>query len=111
MKVELKLTPRQLNSIVYCFNNVNLVYAKERRHRVAKSILDEIIIKMKKKHVELESQISTLFTKKKDTKFSFKYHEADCLEQYLISIQETPLNEYDRNVVGLLISKLNQQLA
>lgn len=111
MKIELKLSARQLNTVVYCFSTIQLVYSKERKHRVAKSILDEIIIKLKKKHVEVENQENNLFAKKKDTKFTFKVYEADCLEQYLLMVENTPLNDYDRNAIRLIINKLNQQLA
>lgn len=112
MKINLKLTARQLNTVVYCFNSVNLSYSKDRSHRVLKSILDEVMLKMQKKNLEAQQTAGLLFHKPKDTKFTFKYHEADCLEKYLLSIEEnTPLNEYDRNAIRLIINKLNQQLA
>lgn len=110
-KIDLKLSAKQLNTLVYLFNQIGFVYSKERKHRVLKSILDEVILRVKKKHLELESSGKTLFTKAKDTKFTFKYYEADCLEQYLLMAKENPLNEYDRNVALLIITKLNQQLA
>ncbi|WP_264521181.1 hypothetical protein [Flavobacterium sp. N1994] len=110
-KVQLQLTARQLNSLVYCFNFINQVYAKSREEKTTKSILDEVILKVKKKHLEVESSINTIFSKPKVSKFSFKYYEADALEKYVLFAEEQSLNEYDRNVVLFIKSKLNQQLA
>ena len=110
-KIELKLTSRQLNTIVYCFTFITQFYARSRKEKVTHSILAELILKIKKKHLEHQLQEQSLFTKTKITKFSFKYHEADCLEEYLLLVENQPLNEYDRNAILLIINKLNQQLA
>lgn len=76
-----------------------------------KSILVELAIKIEKKHVEVKSHTKTLFSKPKKPKFTFKYYEADALENFLLIAENEPLNEYDRNVVRYIIHKLNQQLS
>jgi hypothetical protein len=111
MKPELKLSERQLNTLVYCFNQIGLVYSKERQQRVLKSILDEVSLRMEKKLLDLKKANADLFSKKKEAKFTLKLYEADAIEQYLLSIESEPLNDYDRNCVRLIINKLNQQLA
>jgi hypothetical protein len=110
-KIEIQLTARQLNTLVYCFNFINYVYPKTRNEKVMKSILDEIILKIKKKHLEIESSSNTLFNKPKKPKFTFKYYEANCLEQFLLMAEDYSLNDYDRNVILFIKNKLNQQLA
>jgi len=111
-KIQLQLTPRQLNTLVYLFTYVNRVYPKTRAEKVMRSILDRLMIKIKKKHVEVEATVHTLFTKKdKKYTFTFEYHEADCLEQYLLIADDFPLNDYDQNAVLFMKNKLNQQLA
>ena len=69
------------------------------------------MIKIEKKNVEVKASHSTLFTKTKKAKFTFEYHEADCLEQYLLIAENFALNEYDQNAVLFMKTKLNQQLA
>lgn len=110
-KIDLKLTARQLNSLAYTFNFIGYVYPKTRDEKVMKSILDDLILKIKKKNLDVESSVNNLFTKPKTSKFTFKYYEADCLEKYLIFCEKQVLNEYDRNVVLFIKNKLNQQLA
>jgi hypothetical protein len=110
-KIELLLTARQLNTLVYLFNSISVVYPKERKEKVMKSIIDDIILKVKKKNLEIESSVNTIFSKPKKAKFTFKYYEGDCLEKYLLMAIEQPLNEYDANVVLFITNKLNQQLA
>lgn len=111
MKIELQLSSEQLNALVSCFNSIVFIYGKHRKERVLKSILDEVIVKFKKKNIDIESSSNTLFEKPKKPKFSLKYYEADALEQYLIMIVDEDLNDYDRNVVRLIKDKLNQKLA
>ncbi|WP_264522167.1 hypothetical protein [Flavobacterium sp. N1994] len=110
-KIELQLTARQLNTLVYCFNFIGFTYPKTREQKVMKSILDDVILRVKKKHLEVESSVNTLFTKPKKSKFTFKYYEADCLEKFLIMSEQQSLSEYDRNVVLFINNKINQQLA
>lgn len=111
MKIELQLSVRQLNTLVYALSYLEKTVSKTRTERVLKSILIETAIKIEKKNVEVKRVSSTLFAVPKKTKFTFKYHEADALERFLVMVQYNPLNEYDTNAVLFIISKLNQQLA
>jgi hypothetical protein len=54
---------------------------------------------------------SDLFTKAKKHSFTLEYFEAHFLEQFTILTHDHPLNEYDRNVIRLIQSILNKQLA
>ena len=110
-KIELQLTATQLNTLVYSFGLLEKIYPKTRREKVMKSILVELAIKLQKKHIEVKAFSKTLFSKPKKPKFTFKYYEADALENFLLLAENEPLNEYDRNCVRFLIHKLNQQLA
>ncbi len=111
MKIDLTLSDRQLNTLVYCFSFINQFYPKTRKEKSTNSILVEVILKVKKKYLEVEAREKTLFTKAKITKFSFKYYEADCLEQYLLLVENQPLNDYDKNALLFIKNKLNQKLA
>ena len=110
-KIELQLTTRQLNSLVYLLNSLERIHPKTRDEKVMKAILLEISVKIEKKHVDVKSSLNTLFSKPKKPKFTWKYYEADALEKFLIVIQNEAMNEYDHTVVNFLKSKLNQQLA
>lgn len=110
-KIELQLTARQLNSLVYFFTFANQFYPKTREQRVLKSVLDEVMIKIQKKNVEVSIAATNLFSKPKKTKFTFKFYEANSLEQYLLLIENHATNEYDRNAHLFIKNKLNQQLA
>jgi hypothetical protein len=110
-KIQIELTARQLNTLVYCFTFINHVYPKERSQKVLKSILEKLMLRIKKKHLEVESSIQTLFSKPKKSKFTFEYYEGDCLEQYLLIIENNIFNDYDRNAILFIKNKLNQQLA
>jgi hypothetical protein len=110
MKIALKLSLEQLGSLVFSFNHIAKIPLTERKVKVARSCLDEIVIKLKKKHVE-EAYKKTLFSPKKKLAFSLKYHEAHYLENYLVIVDEYAMNEYDRNVLRFIRNDLNQKLA
>lgn len=76
-----------------------------------KSILDNIIIKIEKKNIEVKASLKTLFSKPKKAKFTFLYHEAHSLEQFLLIVENFVMNPYDQNAVLFIKDKLNQQLA
>lgn len=111
MKIELQLSVRQLNTLVYALSYLDKTVSKTRPEKVMRSILLEMAIKIEKKNVELKRHLNTLFSTPKKTKFTFKYHEADALEKFLIIVHNNPLNEYDKMAVLFIINKLNQQLA
>lgn len=110
MKVKLKISEKQLNSLVYSFGIMAKTPTKDRAVKVASSVLDKVALKFKKKQLEVQ-QGYTLF--KKDTKHSFTLEivEAHYLEQFTVLVAEHPLNDYDRNVLRFIGSNLNQQLA
>lgn len=109
-KIILELSAKQLNALVYFFNMIDYTYPKTREQKTTKAILDEVILKIKKKALDVESSTNTLFSKPKKSKFSFKYYEGDALEKYILFAEGQALNEYDRNVALFIKTKLNQQL-
>lgn len=109
MKIKLILSEKQLNSLVYCFGFLDKTPTKDRSVKVARSVVDKVAIKFKKKQVEVQ-QTSNLFTKQKKHSFSLEIVEAHYLEQFTILAEAHPLNDYDRNVMRLIQSNLNQQL-
>lgn len=110
MKVALKLSKNQLNSLVFSFNALGRIPANNRDVKVARSILDKMALKFQKKYLEA-SQQPTLFSKPKKYTFSLEYYEAHYLEQFITIMDDFPMNEYDRNVLRLINSNLNHQLA
>jgi hypothetical protein len=110
-KIQLELSARHLNTLVYLLSYSNRFYPSNRTEKAMKSILSKLQIKIEKKHCEVKASLDTLFSKPKKSKFTFEYHEADCLENYLLLVDNIPMNDHDRNVVLLLKNKLNQQLA
>lgn len=110
MKIALKLSLQQLGSLVYSFNHIAKIPITDRKVKVARSCLDKIVIKLKKKHAE-EDYKSNLFTPKKKINFSLEFHEAHYLENYLVIVDEYAMNDYDRNVLRFIRNDLNQKLA
>lgn len=112
MKINLKLSHSQLNSLVYCFDSLKTVLSVETRDvKVSRFILEKVALKIKKKHLESQIAQATLFTKKKKISFSLEYYEAHFLEIFLNIVAHHPLSVYDRNVVRFIQNNLNQQLA
>ncbi len=110
MKVKLKISEKQLNSLVYAFGFLDHFPHKDRSVKVARSVLDKVILKFKKKQLEVQIG-ANLFTKDKKHTFMLEYFEAHFLEQFTILTDEHPLNDYDRNVIRFIQSILNQQFA
>lgn len=111
MKAELKLSIKQIGVVVYAYDSfVKQGQGKSREAKVARSILDKTVIRFKKKQLE-QSFAPTLFEKPKKFKFSLEIYEAHYLEQFVIVMENYPLSEYDRNVLQLIKSGLNQQLS
>ncbi len=112
MPIELKLSKSQLNTLVFTFNSLSNIPTNSRDVKVARSILDKLVLKFRKKYLEVESQ-PTFFTKKKVKKYTFslEYHEAHYLENFVTIMDAFPMNEYDRNVLRFIKTGLNQQLA
>lgn len=108
-KIPLKVSLQQLGSLVYSFNHISAIPITDRQVKVARSCLDKIVIKLKKKHVE-EAYKSNLFTPKKKLNFTLEFYEAHYLEHYLIIVDEFALSEYDRNVLRFIRNQLNQKL-
>ena len=110
MKIALKISLQQLGALVYSFNHIAKIPLTERKVKVARSCLDRVVIKLKKKHAE-EDYKTNLFTPKKKINFTMEYHEAHYLENYLIIVDDYAMSEYDRNVLRYIRSELNQKLA
>ncbi len=110
MKIKLKISEKHLNALVYAFGFLDNTPNKNREVKVARSVLDKVILKFKKKQLEVQMG-ATLFTKTKKHTFTLEYFEAHYLEQFTILTDDHPLNDYDRNVIRYIQSSLNQQLA
>lgn len=111
MKIDVKLSAKQLNALVFSFNSLGHIPTNSRDIKVARSILDKLVLKFRKKLLEVQSVNTTLFSKPKKYKFSLEYYEAHFLENFLTIMEDFPMNEYDRNVLRLIKTNLNQQLA
>jgi len=111
MKVNLKLSASHLNALVHHFPKPPYPPEKSREIRVARSVLDKVIIKFEKKQIEHSRETKTIFTKPKKMSFSLEYFEAHYLEQFVLSVEGFAMSEYDRNVLRLIKTNLNQQLS
>lgn len=110
MKVKLKLTEKQISAVVNTFTQSSREPAKERIAKVAKSVLDKVVLNFKTKQLKVQIS-STLFNSNEKFTFSLELVEAHFLEQYLFSIQDFTMSEYDKNAINQIIAILNQQLA
>lgn len=111
MKIDLRLSAKQLNTLVFSFNSLSHIPINSRDVKVARSILDKLVLKFRKKLLDVQGTHVTLFSKPKKIKFTLEYHEAHYLENFVTIMDEFPMSEYDRNVLRLIKSNLNQQLA
>lgn len=111
MKVNLKISPQQLNALVHHFPKPPYTPERSREIKVARSVLNKVILKFEKKQLEQNRQKPNLFTKPKKISFSLEYFEGHYLEKFIEAVEGFPMNEYDRNVLRLIKSNLNQQLA
>ncbi len=111
MKIDLRLSAKQLNTLVFSFNTLTDIPTNSRDVRVSRSILDKVMLKFRKKHAEVHNAHATFFSKPKKYKFSLEYYEAHYLENFAKIMDEYPMNDYDRNVLRLIKTNLNQQLA
>ena len=109
-KISLKVSLQQLGSVVHSFNHIAKIPLTDRNIKVARSCLDKVVIKLKKKHIE-EDYKRTLFSPKKKISFSMEFYEAHYLEYYLIIVDDFAMSEYDRNVLRFIRGSLNQQLS
>lgn len=110
MKIKLKISEKQLNALVYSFGAIEKTPTKDRGVKVARSVLDKIVLKFKKKQLEVQQEHS-LFKSNKKHNFSLEIVEAHFLEQFTVIMDKYPLSGYDRNALRQIQSTLNQQLA
>lgn len=111
LKVTIKISEKQLNTLVYCFNTMVKTPTKDRAVKVARSVMDKVALKFKKKQLEVQQGGYNLFKKDKKHSFSLEIVEAHYLEQFTVLVAEHPLNDYDRNVLRFIANNINQQLA
>ncbi|PXY44499.1 hypothetical protein [Flavobacterium hydrophilum] len=110
MKVNLKLSPMQLNALVHHFPKPPFTPEKNREIRVARSVLEKVSLKFEKKELETK-RLPTRNSKPVKIKFSFEYYEAHYLEKFIEVAETFPMSVYDRNVLLYIKSNLNQQLS
>jgi len=108
--VTLKLSEKQLGALVFSFNEIPKTTSKERIVKVARSVLDKVALKLRKKQLEVQAE-SNLFNKDKKYCFSLELVEAHFLEQFISIMDAFPMCDYDRNALRQIASTLNQKLA
>lgn len=108
MKLTLKLSAKQLSTLIYCFQNGSQT-GQTKEEKFTWSIMNEIVLKVQKKYLDVTASM-TLFNAKKKHSFNFTYYQGYILEKFLQTAQQRPLSDYDRNVLNLIISTLNKQL-
>jgi hypothetical protein len=110
MKVDIKITFSQLQVLVQAFQLLTPEPINNRDVKVARSVIDKVVVRLKKKHID-ESVKTSLFTEKKKFKLSFEYYEAHFLEKFLEIIVIMVDNIYWLNVLNTIRSQINQKLA
>lgn len=105
------MPPEHLNALVNQFPKPPNIPHKSREVKVARSVLDKVIVKFEKKHIENLRKVTGYFTKPKKISFSLEYYEAHYLEQFVLTVEGLPMSDYDRNVLRTIKSILNEQLA
>lgn len=111
VKIDLKITLKQLGVLTHHFGVLDTHPINTREIKVARSVLNKVAVKFKKKQID-ETASQNLFTKKgKQIKFSLEYHEAHFLEMFIGICQNFAMSEYDRNVLQFVHRILNQKLA
>ncbi len=110
MKIELKITFSQLEALVLAFSVITEPPINHRDTKVARSVLDKVIVKLKKKHID-ESMKSSLFSQKKKFKISLEYYEAHFLEKFLEIIIAFCDKDYERVILSKIMAEINQKLA
>jgi hypothetical protein len=109
MKIKLRLSESQLNALVSTFAYLSEYPINNRKVRVARSVLDKVVLKFQKKHLEVKLT-ANLFNLKKRYSFSFEYHEAHYLEEFVNIAQTFCKDTYTLNVLRQIKSTINQQL-
>lgn len=111
MKISLKLTHRQLNTLVHHFGILDTPPIKDRNAKVARSVLNKVVIRFKKKKIDVDSNQTLFSPKGKQISFPLEYYEAHYLETFCQICDAFPMSEYDRNALQSIVRHLNQQLA
>lgn len=109
MKIKLTLSEKQLTALVGTFEILLHPPINVRRIRVARSVLDKVVLKFQKKQLEVKLS-ADLFNSKKKYSFSFEYHEAHYLEEFIAVVQQFDNDTYTLNVLLQLQLILNRQL-
>lgn len=109
-KIHLKLSALQISALVYSFDQASKAPVKGRIAKVAKSVLDKVVLKVKTIQLKVKHN-SNLFKSKEKFKISLDLVEAHFLEQYLISMGNYPMSDYDKNAINQISATINQQLA
>lgn len=110
MKVKLKITAKQISALVYVFDQASKAPVKGRIAKVAKSVLDKVVLKIKTKQLQVHHK-TDLFNGKDKFDVSLELVEAHFLEQYLVSMTNYPMSEYDKNAITQISATINQKLA
>ncbi|MRJ09400.1 hypothetical protein EDL99_11110 [Ornithobacterium rhinotracheale] len=82
-KINLKITPEQLNAILTGLEEVPHPLSKTPEQRAVRSIFDELLTKLLKKQVEKRNE-----PQNNPFKMTLKYHEAYALSVILTQVRE-----------------------
>lgn len=99
IKITLKLTHRQLNTLVHHFGTLETPPMKLREAKVARSVLDKVVIRFKKKKIDADANQALFSQKGKQMSLTLEYYEAHYLETFCGLCNAFPMSEYDRNVL------------
>jgi hypothetical protein len=111
-KIDLKITFSQLEVLVSCFSVLTEPPINHRDTKVARSVLDKLMVKIKKKHIDFSSKNSFLaFRYSKRINIPLEYYEAHFLEKFLELIITFCKQEYELMTLRRITSEINQKLA
>lgn len=111
MKITISLTPSQFEELHNILNQYNLQETQflGRETKVKRYIVERVIVKIRKLHIDNASKVH-LFNQKKKIKISIEYFEAHFLEIYFLNLVDIIDNDYTKNTLLMIINQLNQKL-
>jgi hypothetical protein len=114
MKIELKILPAHVLALATSLDFLPKMQGLTRSQMILRSVMDNTMIKIHKKRIDIQNQ-SNLFNQKKKIKVTLELFEGHYLEIFVGMVLENPsfflLNEYDRNALLSIVNELNQKLA
>lgn len=114
MKIELRILPTHVLALATSLDFLPKMQGLSRSQMIIRSVMDNTMIKIHKKRIDIQNQ-TDLFNQKKKIKVTIELFEAHYLEIFIGMVLENKsfflLNEYDRNALLSIANTLNQKLA